>query len=94
MRNSYARQLMDARNRGVDYGLKGMAMMATLAVDNVLKDYHDDPERAKILKDFDAEVYRIWREFKEETLKKNQDINDLIVGYYERLMKGVQDETD
>ena len=94
MRNSYARQLMDARNRGVDYGLKGMAMMATLAVDNVLKDYHEDSERRKILKEFDAEVYRIWQEFKEETLKKNQDINDLIVGYYEQLMRGGSDETD
>ena len=94
MRNSFARQLMDARNRGVDYGLKGMAMMATLAVDNVLKDYHEDSERRKILKQFDAEVYRIWQEFKEETLKKNQDINELIVGYYERLMKGADDEAD
>lgn len=94
MRNSFARQLMDARNRGVDYGIKGMAMMATLAVDNVLKDYHEDDERKKILKEFDAEVYRIWQEFKEETLKKNQDINDLIVGYYERLMRGGSDEAD
>ena len=88
MTNAYAQRLMEARNRGVDYGLKGMAMMATIAVDNVLKDYHeDDTERAKILREFDAELYRIWEEFKSETIKKNSDINDLIVGYYERLMR-------
>ena len=30
MKNSFAQQLMAARNRGVEYGLKGMAMIAII----------------------------------------------------------------
>ena len=84
MKNSFARQLMDARNKGVDYGLRGMAMMATIALYNVLE---NDENRAKIIHDFDEEVYRVWQEFKAETIAKNTDIGDIIVGYYERIMK-------
>lgn len=92
MKNSFAQQLMQARNKGVDYGLKGMAMISIIAADNVLKDYHeDDEERAKILREIDAEIYRVWQEFKTETLALNPDIGDLIVGYYERLMREKND---
>lgn len=88
MKNSFARQLTAAKNKGVEDGLKGMAMMATIAVENVLKDYHEDDERKKILTEFDAEVYRIWQEFKQESLKKNEDIGTIIVGWYERIVGG------
>ena len=84
MKNSFARQLMDARNRGVDYGLKGMAMMATIALYNVLENNEDRP---RIVHEFDEEVFRVWEEFKRETIARNTDVNDLIVGYYERIMK-------
>lgn len=84
MKNSFARQLMDARNRGVDYGLKGMAMMATIALYNILD---PDENRSRIIREFDEEVYRVWEDFKKETINKNTDINDLIVGHYERIMR-------
>lgn len=84
MKNSFARQLMDARNRGVDYGLRGMAMMATIALYNVLD---NDERREELIKAFDAELFRLWEEFKTETVKKNTDINDLVVGYYERIAR-------
>ena len=86
MNNAFARQLTQAKNKGIEHGLKGMAMMATIALDNVLKDHTDDVERSAIIHEFDAEVYRVWQEFKTETIAKNTDINELIVGYYERLM--------
>ena len=84
MKNSFARQLMDARNRGVDYGLKGMAMMATIALYNILD---NDENRSRIVHEFDEEVFRVWEEFKKETVEKNTDINDIIVGSYERIMR-------
>ena len=84
MKNAFARQLMEARNKGVDYGLKGMAMMATIALYNILENNDD---RDKTIKAFDAELFRVWEEFKAETIAKNEDINDLIIGYYERIMR-------
>ena len=84
MKNQFARQLMDARNRGVDYGLKGMAMMSTIALYNILD---NDERREELIKAFDAELFRLWEEFKTETVKKNTDINDLVVGYYERIAR-------
>lgn len=87
MKNAFANQLRAATDRGIDYGLKGMAMMATIALNNVLQDYHEDAERSKIIHEFDAEVYRVWQEFRQQTIEKNEDINELIVGYYERLVK-------
>lgn len=84
MKNAFARQLMEARNKGVDYGLKGMAMMATIALYNILENNND---RDKTIKAFDAELFRVWEEFKAETIAKNKDINDLIIGYYERIMR-------
>lgn len=86
MKNAFARQLMDARNRGVEYGIKGMAMMATIALYNILDNNED---RNRLINEFDSEVYRVWQEFKSETLAKNTDINDLIVGHYERIMREV-----
>ena len=87
MKNNFAQQLLAAKRRGVDDGIKSMAMMATIAVDNVLKDYHEDAERKKILTEFDAEVYRIWQEFKQESINKNEDIGTIIVGWYERILR-------
>ena len=75
---------MDARNRGVDYGLKGMAMMATIALYNILD---NDENRSRIVHEFDEEVFRVWEEIKKETIEKNTDINDIIVGSYERIMR-------
>ena len=84
MKNAFARQLIEARNKGIDYGLKGMAMMATIALYNILENNDD---RDKTIKAFDTELFRVWEEFKAETIKQNSDINDLIVGYYERIMR-------
>ena len=84
MKNAFARQLMEARNKGVDYGIRGMAMMATIALYNILD---NDENRSRIIHEFDAEVLRVWEEFKKETDIKNEDINDIIVGTYERIMK-------
>ncbi len=86
MNNAFARQLVTARNKGVEHGIKGMAMMAVIAVDNVLQDYHEEEERKKIVHEVDAEIFRVWEEFKKETVGKNEDINEIIVGVYERLL--------
>lgn len=86
MNNAFARQLVTARNKGIDYGIKGMTMMAVIAVDNVLQDYHEAEERKKIVHEVDAEIFRVWEEFKKETVGKNADINEIIVGVYERLL--------
>jgi len=88
MTKGLAHQLTEARNRGIDYGLKGMAMMATIALDNVLKDHTEDEERKKIITEFDAEVYRVWQEYKTEAVNKNEDIGTIIVGWYERIVGG------
>ena len=77
MKNAFARQLMEARNKGVDYGIRGMAMMATIALYNILD---NDENRSRIIHEFDAEVLRVWEEFKKETDIKNEDINDILVG--------------
>lgn len=93
MKNSFAQQLMAARNRGVEYGLKGMAMIAIIAMDNVLQDYFEEAEkRTQILTQVDAEIYRIWQEYKTETLALNPDIGEVLVGYYERILRDTKEE--
>lgn len=86
MNNAFVRQLTNARNKGVEYGIRGMAMMAVIAVDNIIQDYHEGEERKKIVHEVDAEILRVWEDFKKQTVEKNTDINELIVGYYERVM--------
>ena len=88
MTKGLAQALTRARNKGIDDGLKGMAMMAAIALDNVLKDHTEDEERKKIITEFDAEVYRVWQEYKTEAVNKNEDIGTIIVGWYERIVGG------
>ena len=87
MTKNLTRLLTDARNKGIDYGIKGMAMMAIIAADNVLQDYFEDrTERKKVLNEIDTEMLRVWETFKEESIKKNADIGTVIVGWYERML--------
>lgn len=88
--NKMAELLRRERAKGIDYGMMTMDHVFLIGADNVLKDYHDDDELSKILREIEAECSRIWAEAVDTSGGKQlgaDEIAERLVIYAERIRK-------
>ena len=90
MANKMAELMRRERAKGIDYGMMAMDHVFLIGADNVLKDYHDDAELSKILREIETECSRIWAEAVETGGGKQlgaDEIAERLVMYAERIRK-------
>lgn len=97
MANNKMVQLMRRElNKGVEMGTTAMEFAVLIAADNVLKDYFEDEQLAKVLKELEAEAQRVWAETVQDSGGKKDGADEVaqrLVIYSERIrrMRGMDE---
>lgn len=90
MANRMAELMRRERAKGIELGTTAMEYAVLIAADNVLKDYFEDEQLSKVLRELELEAQRVWNETVQDSGGKKDGADEVaqrLVIYSERIRK-------